>query len=104
MKSKEETLAVFKKAIPYFQVLADDTRQMILMVLSDEEELTVNEITERLPLSRPAISHHLKILKQEGVVNLRRQGTKNYYYLTIKESLDLLDELIEAIKSNCIIR
>ena len=37
-------------------------------------------------LSRPAISHHLKILKEAGIVDIRQEGTANYYYLTLRES------------------
>lgn len=40
----------------------------------------VGEITEKSHLSRPAVSHHLKIMKDAGIVKVRREGTKNYYY------------------------
>ena len=40
----------------------------------------VGEITERTHLSRPAVSHHLQILKDARLVKMRREGTKNYYY------------------------
>ena len=40
----------------------------------------VNEITEKTHLSRPAVSHHLQILKDAGILKMRREATKNYYY------------------------
>ena len=40
----------------------------------------VGAITEKTNISRPAVSHHLKILKEAGLVKMRREGTKNYYY------------------------
>lgn len=40
-------------------------------------------------LSRPAVSHHLKILKEAEIVNLRREGTKNYYYLDSKITMEV---------------
>lgn len=40
----------------------------------------VGEIAERTHLSRPAISHHVRILKEAGLLRMRREGTKNYYY------------------------
>ena len=55
--------------------------------------LNVNEITRRTSLSRPAISHHLKILKDAGLVGVRQEGTANYYYLTLRESNRILMEL-----------
>lgn len=40
----------------------------------------VGAITERTNLSRPAVSRHLRILRDAGIVKVRREGTKNYYY------------------------
>ena len=55
--------------------------------------MNVNEITCRTSLSRPAISHHLKILKQAGLVDIRQEGTANYYYLTLRRPNQILMEL-----------
>ncbi len=65
--------------------MGDETRQLILIALleSDFNGIRVGEIT-KTHLSRPAVSHHLKILKEAEIVNLRREGTKNYYYLDSK--------------------
>lgn len=101
MSNSEETLKLFRESIPYFQVLSDDTRQLILVVLSDVEAMTVGELAEKLPLSRPAISHHMKILKQDGFVGVKRIGTKNYYYLTLKDTVDIFEKLLKSIKLNC---
>lgn len=63
--------------------LGDENRQhMILemMKMGKCEGARVNEITERTHLSRPAVSHHLQILKDAGILQMRREGTKNYYY------------------------
>ena len=40
----------------------------------------VGEIAEKTNLSRPAVSHHLQIMKDVGIIRVRREGTKNYYY------------------------
>ena len=44
------------------------------------EGLRVEEIVADTNLSRPAVSHHLQILKRAGIVKMRREGTRNYYY------------------------
>lgn len=44
------------------------------------EGLRVEEIVSDTNLSRPAVSHHLQILKRAGIVKMRREGTRNYYY------------------------
>ena len=71
-----------------FIALGDETRQQIIMtlLLSDHNGIRVGEITEKTHLSRPAVSHHLKTLKDAGIVNMRRVGTKNYYYVDANES------------------
>lgn len=40
----------------------------------------VGEITEKTHLSRPAVSHHLQILKEAGILKVRKEGTMNFYY------------------------
>ena len=48
--------------------------------MGDCSGVRVNEITEKTHLSRPAVSHHLQILKDAGILKMRREATKNYYY------------------------
>lgn len=84
--------------------IGDETRQSIIMtlLLSDKVGLRVGEITEKTHLSRPAVSHHLQILKDAGVVAMRRKGTMNFYYMSANETewtklkrlVDHIDELI----------
>ena len=59
----------------------------------------VGEITAKTHLSRPAVSHHLKILKEAGIVRMRREGTRNYYYFDAEpDSLDRLVEMLEHVR------
>ena len=73
----------FKKCQKAFIAIGDQTRQQIIMTLleSDVDGVRVGEITEKTHLSRPAVSHHIKILKDAGLVGLRREGTRNFYYI-----------------------
>ncbi|MOA64899.1 Transcriptional repressor SdpR [compost metagenome] len=64
--------------------------------------MTVNEITEKLTLSRPAVSHHLKLLKNAGVVKVEQAGTQRYYELSMQESVDLLRRLLAALERDCL--
>jgi DNA-binding transcriptional ArsR family regulator len=78
----------FKQLQPAFMALGDETRQQIIMTLltSDHNGIRVGEITSKTHLSRPAVSHHLKTLRDAGIVNMRREGTMNYYYVDADES------------------
>ena len=73
----------FKACRKAFIALGDETRQQMLIALleSDAHGIRVGEITKKTHLSRPAVSHHLQILKDAGVISMYREGTKNYYFV-----------------------
>ena len=58
--------------------LGDPTRQSIIDALS-REPLAVGELARVLPISRPAVSQHLKVLKDVGLVRDRQEGTRRLY-------------------------
>ncbi|HZF16351.1 MAG TPA: metalloregulator ArsR/SmtB family transcription factor [Steroidobacteraceae bacterium] len=60
--------------------LADPTRRKILEQLRDGPR-SVGAIAEKLPVSRPAVSQHLKVLKNAGLVVDRAEGTRRVYYI-----------------------
>ena len=84
----EEITSKFKECRKAISAMGDETRQLILITLleSDFNGIRVGEITEKTHLSRPAVSHHLKILKEAEIVNVRREGTKNYYYIDFNDT------------------
>ena len=61
-----------------FTALADPTRRRVLERLGPGP-LSVGEIARDMPVSRPAVSQHLKVLKDAGLVNDRAQGTRRVY-------------------------
>ncbi len=73
----------FRICRPVLVALGDENRLHILyqMLLTEEPRgIRVGEIVKHSSLSRPAVSHHMKILKDAGIVGVRKEGTKNYYY------------------------
>jgi DNA-binding transcriptional ArsR family regulator len=66
-----------------FAVLADPTRRAIFERLADEPQ-SVGSLARQLPVSRPAVSQHLKALKEAGLVNDRAQGTSRIYRIDPK--------------------
>ena len=61
-----------------FFALSDPTRRQVLEQIRLDPE-SVGKIAERLPVSRPAVSQHLKILKDARLVSEERRGTRNIY-------------------------
>ena len=72
-----------------FRALADPTRVAIVNRLSGAEELCVCDLTAAFDLSQPTISHHLKILRDVGLVESSRRGTWAYYRL-VPEAVEAL--------------
>lgn len=103
-RNHEELKYKFQQVSPLLLALGDPIRQIIIMELLQQngcDGLQVNEFITPTHLSRPAISHHLKILKDAGIIDLKKNGTKNFYYLnTSIPQLNVLRNLIEDINSN----
>jgi len=79
------------------KALADPTRLRILSLLSRHEgEVCVFEIVESFTLEQPTISHHLRILRDAGLVDCRKKGLWAYYYVR-REALNRAREVIEAL-------
>lgn len=68
------------KAVLFAKVLADETRQKI-MSLCCCQWLSVNEIVSRLNVTQPTVSHHLAVLREAGLVEVRHKGKQTYYKL-----------------------
>jgi DNA-binding transcriptional ArsR family regulator len=66
--------------LPVLSVLADPTRRALLGQLRGKL-LSVGEIARQMPISRPAVSQHLRILKEAQLVREHRQGTRHYFGL-----------------------
>lgn len=86
MKQQEEILALtneFEACRKILTALGDETRQHLIlemMKIGDCSGVRVGVITEKTNLSRPAVSHHLQIMRDAGIVKVRKEATKNYYY------------------------
>jgi DNA-binding transcriptional ArsR family regulator len=72
--------------------LADPTREQIVRLLLQGEK-SVGEIAERLPVSRPAVSKHLRLLEGAGLVTYRSFATRNVYAVEPAALQSLRDEL-----------
>jgi ArsR family transcriptional regulator len=78
---------------PLFKLLADETRLRIVQYLLQQKEIHVRAFCERLGQSQPAVSHHLALLREAGLIDVRREGKHNFYHLLpagFRRFLDLL--------------
>lgn len=78
--------------------LGDENRQHLMLEMMRMEHcdgIRVGTITEKSHLSRPAVSHHIQILKEAGILKMRREGTKNYYYFDA--DMEAMNKLINML-------
>lgn len=85
-----------------FKILSNPNRLKIIQILStnDDKEATVSEIAEKIKITQPATSQHLKILKISKIVKCYKRGNNTYYKVntkTIKEKKECIDNLFHII-------
>lgn len=83
-----------------FTALGDEHRQRILLTFSPGERLNVGQIAAVSTLSRSAVSHHLKILREAGVLASAKQGKEVYFWLDKKFLVGALRTVTDFIRSN----
>jgi DNA-binding transcriptional ArsR family regulator len=79
-----------------FEVVAEPTRRRILDLLRDRER-SVGELVERLSISQPGVSKHLRVLRDAGLVHVRTDAQRRWYGLRA-EPLSELDEWLEPYR------
>lgn len=103
MKELEGIQTEFTALSDFLIALGDEKRQAIIIALLEDQACVgrrVTELTEATQLSRPAVSHHLKILKQAKLIDCRSEGTKNYYSLSHDTTkIEQLQQLLTHITS-----
>ena len=77
-----------------FKALADPTRVAIVNRLG-AHEVCVCDLTSDFDLSQPTISHHLKVLREAGIIDARHEGTRAYYRL-VPEAIGALAAVLGA--------
>lgn len=78
------------RAAQVFQMLGDESRLQILILLKERGEVCVSDLTEALGQSQPATSHHLSLLRMSGLVRFRRNGKSNLYRIDSEHARDLI--------------
>ncbi|MBR1911172.1 MAG: winged helix-turn-helix transcriptional regulator [Treponema sp.] len=100
----ERARTLFNSCSPLFIALGDEVRQKLILDIGtvesvDENGINVTNLSAMSKLSRPAISHHLKVLKDCGLIKPNKVGTSIYYKLNLGDYLDNVSELVSCIRS-----
>ena len=79
------------------QALADQSRRTVLEILRDHPA-TAGELADALPIARPGVSRHLRVLREAGLVDVRQEAQRRIYSLR-PEALVEVDEWLEAYRA-----
>ncbi len=91
-------LELEQKVLQLCRMMADPQRLKILTMLCREPELHVSALCQRLQQSQPAVSHHLRTLRNLHLVRVRRDGRTSFYALEDEHIERLLHEGIEHVE------
>ena len=84
-----------KNIVKVLKALADASRFKMVQEISDAGELSCTDVCGRFAVSQPTISHHLKLLREAGLVESERRGTWAYYRL-VPEAIAELASALQA--------
>jgi DNA-binding transcriptional ArsR family regulator len=85
-----------KKANQLLRALNNDTRRQILDFMNGRQGITVTVLRKAIKMEQSAISSHLKILRDEGIVNFH-QVLKNRYYYIVYERLEQINAFLKGV-------
>jgi len=88
-----------KKLQIIFQTLSDYNRLGIINFIC-EKESSVGEIVKATKLSQPLVSHHLRVLKDNGILETKRKGPFIYYFIRDKKILDAINLFLELFRNS----
>ncbi|MBO4458897.1 MAG: winged helix-turn-helix transcriptional regulator [Butyrivibrio sp.] len=104
-KESKKLQSEFKECQKLLAAIGDETRQYLMSVMIMEKcgGTRVIDIAKKTHLSRPAVSHHMQILKDAGFVTARKEGTMIYYSVNanregikkVRKLIDHIDELLD---------
>ncbi len=83
-----------------FTALGDEHRQRILLLFERGERLNVGQIVDASPLSRSAIAHHLRVLREAGVLHSEKVGKEVYFWIDAGFVAQAMQNVLDYIREN----
>ena len=92
--------AAWRNIAKVYVALGDEHRQRILLTFEPGERLNVGQIVEVSTLSRTAVSHHLRVLRDAGVLSSAKQGKEVFFWIDKDFLIGAMQTVIEHIRRN----
>jgi ArsR family transcriptional regulator len=83
-----------------YSALGDEHRQRILLTFERGESLNVGQIVEVSTLSRTAVSHHLRVLREAGVLSSEKRGKEVYFWINKDLLVESMETVVDYVRRN----
>jgi DNA-binding transcriptional ArsR family regulator len=83
-----------------YSALGDEHRQRILLTFEAGERLNIGQVVDVSTLSRTAVSHHLRILREAGVLESQKEGKEVYFWINKAFLIEAMQTVVDYIKRN----
>jgi len=90
----------WRQASAVFVALGDEQRQRILLMFEPGEELNISQIVAASTLSRTAVAHHLRVLRESGVLVSRKAGKEVWFHIDPERIATTLHSVLDYVQSN----
>ena len=87
-----------KELVKLCTLLSNKSRMRVLMVLMKNGTMNVSELCKHLQAAQPGVSHHLKLLREAGILSRKQSGRHNYYSVEPSPFLNIFEHLFDAFK------
>ncbi|RRK11652.1 ArsR family transcriptional regulator [Lactiplantibacillus garii] len=101
MANYQQSEVALAKSATLINIFADKIRRQIIIALGNSDDgLNVTDITAMVNISRPAVSHHLRLMREAGVIDMRSNGVEHIYFLTLSEPLKQLQATFATLAAD----
>ena len=98
MKELNDIPSEWKNISELFVAIGDEQRQRILLSFEKDERLNILQIVASSKLSRTAVTHHLKLLKQCGALHSEKVGKEVFFWVNKGHIIQAIDDVLTYIK------
>ncbi len=102
----KDQIQLRNELVTFFKAMGDTARMQLVRMLASGmvNKVSVNELSERLDISQPAVSQHLKILNSIGILEPKKEGYHVFYYVNIEvlnKYKQKIDNMFDIISTKC---
>lgn len=101
MANYQQSKVALANSATLISIFAEKIRRQIIIALGNSDDgLNVTDITALVDISRPAVSHHLRLMREAGVIDMRSSGVEHIYFLTLSAPLQQLQATFATLAAD----